>query len=414
MLDNLFPRRTKKKQKAEEYYKILGTTARASQDKIKEKYLEKVREFPPETHPDEFQMARRAYETLKDPVKRREYDIIRKFGPKIEKEMNRAMFHIMLGEIDKAHYILDGVIKIYPDSFQACLLKSELFIKENRIQDFQKSFEKVLELAPKDELETLHIIKIRMLTAHDYSKTALIELENAKKQFPNQAANFDELLISIYKDLGDFDNLWKIIVKLAPSDKEGGPHDIYLFMEWLVAAVELEKKSELSRIVTRIKKVIKLLEEEELEYFLSICMAEYHGYAEVARFADASVFLDLGCYIDKNNKELQRKKKELGSLVALDKAIKRLFNDHYIIPYVIIHALKLFYENHTSGIPEDILSEYYNIKSEMEDYHEDIAFGIVQLKKKYNVVHKAFQEEWDQLFQKHTAGLNREARRRIR
>lgn len=62
--------RRKKKQSMENYYKILNTRANASQLTIKKKYIEMVKQYPPETHPEEFQKIRQAYETLRDPVKR--------------------------------------------------------------------------------------------------------------------------------------------------------------------------------------------------------------------------------------------------------------------------------------------------------------------------------------------------------
>lgn len=94
--------------------------------------------------------------------------------------------------------------------------------------------------------------------------------------------------------------------------------------------------------------------------------------------------------------------------------IQRLQKDYYLIPYVRILALKLFHEKYTEAVDENLLEEYYEIKSEFEGYDEEIAVSIQNVKKKYHVVYKAFQNEWEQLFSKHTAGLNRELKRRLR
>ena len=74
-----------KKPKLENFYKILGVRANATQSAIKQKYIVSVKSLPPETHPEEFQQVRRAYETLRDPLKRRQYDLLRKFGGKFDK-----------------------------------------------------------------------------------------------------------------------------------------------------------------------------------------------------------------------------------------------------------------------------------------------------------------------------------------
>ena len=56
--------------KSSNLYRILGTNSNAGEELIKQRYLEKVREFPPEENPEEFKVIRKAYDTLKDPFKR--------------------------------------------------------------------------------------------------------------------------------------------------------------------------------------------------------------------------------------------------------------------------------------------------------------------------------------------------------
>jgi DnaJ-domain-containing protein 1 len=48
----------------------LGVPANASEDEIRAAYLAKVKEFPPDRAPEEFEKIRDAYETLRDPRKR--------------------------------------------------------------------------------------------------------------------------------------------------------------------------------------------------------------------------------------------------------------------------------------------------------------------------------------------------------
>jgi curved DNA-binding protein CbpA len=47
-------------------YDILGATPADSDEAIRQHYLEAVRRFPPERHPEEFRRIREAYEQLKD------------------------------------------------------------------------------------------------------------------------------------------------------------------------------------------------------------------------------------------------------------------------------------------------------------------------------------------------------------
>lgn len=49
---------------------ILGIGSGAGQDEIRAAYLRKVKEYPPERFPEEFERIRDAYETLRDPRRR--------------------------------------------------------------------------------------------------------------------------------------------------------------------------------------------------------------------------------------------------------------------------------------------------------------------------------------------------------
>lgn len=49
---------------------ILGVRANASDEEIRAAYVSKVKEFPPDRAPAEFERIRDAYETLRDPRRR--------------------------------------------------------------------------------------------------------------------------------------------------------------------------------------------------------------------------------------------------------------------------------------------------------------------------------------------------------
>lgn len=54
---------------------VLGVSENASEDEVRAAYLEKVKQYPPEQAPEEFERVRDAYETLRDP-RRRARDLV--------------------------------------------------------------------------------------------------------------------------------------------------------------------------------------------------------------------------------------------------------------------------------------------------------------------------------------------------
>ena len=63
-------------------HEILGVPPNASEDEIRAAYLLKVREFPPDRAPEEFERVRDSYDTLRNPRKRaRSLLLAPDFGP---------------------------------------------------------------------------------------------------------------------------------------------------------------------------------------------------------------------------------------------------------------------------------------------------------------------------------------------
>ncbi|WP_461360818.1 J domain-containing protein [Candidatus Darwinibacter acetoxidans] len=75
---------------ANEFYQTLGVAPDASEQEIKRAYFRLVRVHPPEKDPEQFQTIRRAYEILRDPKSRANYDSLQSHGQTIRALMEEA------------------------------------------------------------------------------------------------------------------------------------------------------------------------------------------------------------------------------------------------------------------------------------------------------------------------------------
>ncbi len=404
------------KTKVENLYKILDTTANAGQKKIKEKYIEKIREFPPETYPDEFENIREAYETLRSPQARREYDLMRRYGGKIEKLMEKAMLALRFGKVKKAKKLLHQIDEIFPNNIQIYMALGDVALLEKDFQEFNELYNKALALAEDDEKEMIDILKIRRLLEHDCPEIALEEL-NIIKENTNYNEVYEALEGQIYKFMGEFEKMWPILEKHIPSVEDQSIEDIHILIDWFNVAVELEKWNEMSKIKNRFQKLLKGLKDEDEKFIATnIIGMELSEFLEVSRFREAEVLIELLYTLDPRNHSIRERRNEIRQVAKLQKEINRMSNDQELIPIVFFRAIEMYgqeymdeeqYEYYTEELPLHMIEE-------MEDMHEEIAIGIMRVKKKYKLIYNEFKNTWDEMLNRYTEGFNREMRRQLK
>lgn len=56
-------------------YEVMGLPPTSSEEDVRRAYFRLVREYPPEQDPEQFKRIRAAYDVLRDPVRRAEWDL---------------------------------------------------------------------------------------------------------------------------------------------------------------------------------------------------------------------------------------------------------------------------------------------------------------------------------------------------
>jgi curved DNA-binding protein CbpA len=97
------------------YYETLGVAETAGEAEIKRAYFGKVRKYQPDRFPGEFKEIRAAYETLTDPKKRSEYDMVGSLPPYAASMLHDAQWFERAGKHGKAAECYQMILKRYPE-----------------------------------------------------------------------------------------------------------------------------------------------------------------------------------------------------------------------------------------------------------------------------------------------------------
>lgn len=409
-------RRKSKTSKEENLYKILGTRSNIGQGRIKEKYLGKLREFPPETHPEEFEEIRRAYETLKDVNKRKQYDILRKYGNKLEKIIDDIMYSISIEEFEKAQKLINYLLEIDPDNTTVRLTQAELFLELEELEEFFDLMDKIIETCDVEERQHIVLIKFTMLYSKGYSDKAFDALSK-DSLYITDMEEFHELRAMVFLQSGNFQQAWEELKHILPSINNLTIDDLDLLLNWLNIGIELEKWGEISKIQNYFKKLSKkIIDEEELSILKHRLIEEAEEYIEVDRFREANVYMQLASQIYNKDILIKERSKEIELIAKLEMELIRLSKDHELFPYVHMKIMDLFLAKYSNSRNYgEFLNDYpHEMMNELEWMKEDIAAGILRIKKKYPPLYREFNKELTELFNESVKGLNREQRRELR
>ncbi len=413
---HVFGKRKRKKEKIENLYKILGTRSNISQERIKEKYIEKLKEFPPETYPEEFQEIRRAYEVLKNPQKRKQYDMMRKYGDKIEKTMEDAIFSMSIGNYDDANRLLEYINEIDPGNIVVKLTQAEISVELEDFERFESLMDEVLKNSTIEDKEYIIFIKFSILNNRGYQDRALEALEKGKEYIIN-VEHYHWLRAMSLLESDNYDKAWGEFKDALPPIVNIDIEQMDILIAWLNTAIELDKWGEISKIQNYFKQVFKKIEDEEELYMVEDqLLEEAEDYIYAARFRAADIFMQLLTQLNPKDVEARERRREIQAMVKLDMEISRLIKDQETFPFVMLKVLDLYLAKYSDEeVYEEFMDDFpHNMMMEMEWEKEEIAYGILRMKKRYPSLYREFNKELMDLFNQSTEGLNREQRRRLR
>lgn len=413
-------RRKSKKPPVDDHYKVLGLRSNSRQERVKEKYIELVKQYPPEQYPEEFERIRRAYETLRDPIKRQEYNLWRKHGDSIEKILLEAMEYIEQENWAKAETIFLTLLKTAPNLTSARLGLAQVYLMKDELNQFNEQIQFLFEAAKTEEQWSVLGLKAKLLIDTGYAEEALDILNKISAEYPKQVEMCRPLFIQVYQLLDREEEAIQLIEKEVASLEQEEPDYIYLYTVWINLMAYNEKWELADKVQKRVRKFLTAMRDEDddvKQFITNELVNEYEAYFEEGYLRAATFYMDLLYAFNSNHPLVLMTRKDVQEWDRTQRDLNRLVKDDAMFPLVTSKAFALFYEETGIG---GMLAEYVNqmlpqeLLWQMEMLVEEYAAGIKYLQKKYPLIYRRYKKAWDQLFEEKTTGLNREARRRLK
>ncbi|MFC4769552.1 hypothetical protein [Effusibacillus consociatus] len=337
---------------------------------------------------------------------------------KLEKLFEEALERIDRGHLKKAVKLLQTALEISPEYVPAYIGLAILSLQKEDMAGFEEQMRQAYEHATdEDEKVMVMITKSQMLLDYEEPEKALQVLEECQEKHPGHSLHLNTSFVQVYLELGREEEAWDLVQSAIPSLEAQHADHFPQFMNWIFLMIELEKWNLWGKIQTRVKQFLKTIKEEEDRSRILEALLEQHGeYFAAVRYREAELFADLAHYLDPTNPFLFEVRKETREMVLLERELERMQNDDDLFPLVQLQAVEWFYED---VLDQDEFSELMDaippdVLEELETMNEEYAAGILRLKKKFPLLYKHYQESWDELFEEKAAGLNREARRRLK
>ncbi|WP_019413481.1 DnaJ domain-containing protein [Paenisporosarcina sp. TG20] len=400
-------------QPTENYYKILGTTAKIDQEKIKEKYIKAVKKYPPESNSEMFEKVRTAYETLKDPAKRKEYDLSRKYGKKLEDVFAKAMNNLQRGNYTQAQILFEKALSISPSNIPSSISLIQIAVIEGDLQKASNQFQRSLgNVIDKEELCKLYNIYARILSEVEYYEEAMEVLIEGKNTFPDDSYYFDLPRAAIYVEMDENAKAWDILIQCIPNQIEQKPEHNDLLLSSIHLLIRMEKWDQKEIIRKKFRKFIQNMNEEVRREVFDLMISEYEHHFDEEDFLGAEVFIDFAKMVTGNDSDIREKHQEVKKMAQVQKELLRMEDDENAFPLLFIRTMEWFYTD-TEELYYYINSIPAGFMASLEDDKEEYAVNIILLRKKYPAIYNQFKKKWDDLFADLTKGFNREMKRQL-
>lgn len=258
------------------YYELLGVSENASNHEIKKAYYAKIRQFPNETHPEEFQLLTKAYKTLTNTELRKQYDRSIRDDGAFSELFNNAIILMENGQYQKALSSLKKMLISYPNDSEIQKHLAICYFHLDQKPEAKKILLQLEKSYPNDET-ILNLLGQIFLASSSYNQ--------AKKYYKKLITiNPDEMDYVIYlakahAHLSEYELAQKAIENKLKRNHPS-VYDLPLFVELYFITMAANDESYHQEVINRIKELPKTSDEKHtlLKMLMDLCESLGHKH----------------------------------------------------------------------------------------------------------------------------------------
>lgn len=386
---------------ANELYHILGLDSDAGEKEIRKAYFRLVRLHTPEKDPEGFQAIRAAYETLKDPKARANYDSLQVHGEEIDQLTEEA----------------------------------DQYLEEGNFQMAAKTYKRILELSPKLD-GTLNRLGLCYLGLEqwDSGEKVFKHLTKANPNVPLYWSNYGELLLRKGEQLDEstfFEQAIRVFLRAKELEPRSSKHYVKIAacyfandefeeaLQWLDDAIHADNQIdeddlEIFRLKTlahlsmddfdlipQVAQELKVSKGDDPE-FMNRAARYFASQAtydlEAGNFSSSLALAEVAQALDESDQPIKHLCDTLLILGMAEREFDELEDDPDIVyPLVRLAALNLIVHTGDAKDPGQIFQDI--ILSLLGDRCRGLASSLSHLKSTYPWTMKNNEKAWETVFE---------------
>jgi len=288
-------------------YQRLGISQNASQEEIKNVFFLAVKKYPPEKNPQNYKLIREAYDILRNPVSRNEYDSKQQFGKELERILADIEYERKNNNFDKAIKLYKKVINIAPS---VGIYRNQLGLLHMDSSAYKlaiSQFEKAHKIDPNNSSYLLNLA-----SAEEENRNYRKAEEHIKKAWALDEQDYapPRALATLYfYKMNEKQKAYETLDKAISADGKIDFHDFFCIYDKIYFLLHEKKEKELEG---HLDLLVRITQKEEEKRFVSFTLsksctqlAEMGVFKLAVKFSKAAVQMSDEEWIAKIDKELK-------------------------------------------------------------------------------------------------------------